>query len=137
VLGAWSHCTHHFHNQTRSGSTEDCAKERDQQWKWFGARWREIGYDASAIQAVAATVFWISTITGIPGVIDMNNVGLTDGIYWVPQVIGGSGFIISRYSNHSLLLLIIVSSSFLKRSQSGIISVHSTRSAGMLDFGTW
>jgi hypothetical protein len=45
----------------------------------------------------AASVFWISTITGIPGVIDMNNTGLTDGIFWVPQVIGGSGFIIARY----------------------------------------
>jgi hypothetical protein len=49
------------------------------------------------IQLFAATVFWISTVTGIPNVIDMENVGLTDGIFWVPQVIGGSGFIIARY----------------------------------------
>ena len=91
-------CSHHFHHRCRQGATNDCAKQRDEPWRWFGARWNEIGYDASAIQAVAATVFWISTFTGIPGVIDMENVGLTNGIYWVPQVIGGSGFIISRYA---------------------------------------
>ena len=72
-------------------------EKSEQQWKWFGARWHEIGFIGSSIQFVAATIFWISTITGIPGVIDMNNIGLVDGIFWVPQVIGGSGFIISRY----------------------------------------
>lgn len=36
-------------------------------------------------------------MTGIPGAINMNNVGLVDGIFWAPQVIGGCGFIISRY----------------------------------------
>jgi hypothetical protein len=69
----------------------------EQQWVWFGARWHEIGFIGSVIQMFAASVFWISTVTGIPGVIDMNNTGLTDGIFWVPQVIGGSGFIIARY----------------------------------------
>jgi hypothetical protein len=78
-------------------STDDGTENSTQQWIWYGARWHEIGFIGSSIQFVAATIFWISTFTGIPGVIDMNNIGLTDGIFWVPQVIGGIGFIISRY----------------------------------------
>ena len=75
----------------------DEPKVHVQEWVWYGARWHEIGFIASAIQFFAATVFWISTVTGIPGVIDTNNVALVNGIYWTPQIIGGSGFIISRY----------------------------------------
>ena len=74
-------------------------EKHEQEWKWIGARWNEIGYVGSAIQMFAATIFWVSTITGIPGVIDMEYVGLTDGIYWVPQIIGGSGFTIARCVN--------------------------------------
>ena len=65
----------------------------------FGAKWREIGIIGSLIQFFAATIFWISTVVGIPRVIDMDNIALTNGIYWVPQVIGGSGFIIARYAS--------------------------------------
>jgi hypothetical protein len=70
----------------------------EQEWLWWGSRWNEIGYVGSVIQMFAATIFWISTITGIPGVIDTSNVALTNGIYWVPQIIGGSGFIVARYN---------------------------------------
>jgi hypothetical protein len=106
VEDAWMHCIHHFHHRCQKDQkTTDCAKviDPDQKWKWFGARWSEIGFDASVIQSFAATIFWISTITGIPGVIDMDNIALTNGIYWVPQIIGGSGFIISRYSKSGRL----------------------------------
>jgi hypothetical protein len=91
-------CTHHFHNR-KTIHEEGMGKveQYEQQWVWIGARWREIGFDGSIIQLFAATIFWISTVTGIPGVIDMDNIGLVDGIYWVPQVVGGSGFIIARY----------------------------------------
>jgi len=101
-------CSHHFHTRHRHCTTTPSLDQEsgkpvmvdtggEQEWKWIGARWREIGFLASVIQYFAATVFWISTVTGIPGVIDMNDLGLTDGIFWVPQVIGGSGFVISRY----------------------------------------
>jgi len=76
---------------------EEEGEKLPQKWIWWGTRWNEIGFLGSAIQFVAATIFWISTMTGIPGAINMNNVGLVDGIFWVPQVIGGCGFIISRY----------------------------------------
>jgi hypothetical protein len=101
VQGILSQCTHHFHNRSRDANhngeptSEVDAEKREQQWLWFGARWHEIGFVGSSIQLVAATVFWVSTITGIPGVIN-NSVGLVDGIYWVPQIVGGSGFIIAR-----------------------------------------
>jgi hypothetical protein len=75
----------------------------------------------------AATIFWISTMyvqvpytplpcflisschpsTGLPGVIagfpESSNTTITDVFYWTPQVIGGTGFIIS-----SLLLMVEV-----------------------------
>jgi hypothetical protein len=35
----------------------------------------------------------------------MNNIALTNGIFWVPQVIGGTGFIIARYNLASFLLI--------------------------------
>lgn len=108
IQGVLSQCTHHFHNHSRGTdkigeptSETDTAKH-EQQWLWFGTRWHEIGFIASSIQLVAATIFWVSTLTGIPGVIN-NGVGLVDGIYWVPQMVGGSGFIISRSCPYDLL----------------------------------
>lgn len=101
VHQTWSYCTHNFHCPPRHSSTDAetaSVQNGDQQeWRWFGARWSEIGFVASTTQFVGATIFWISTITGIPGVINMDNTGLVDGIYWTPQVIGGSGFMIARY----------------------------------------
>ncbi|KAJ5083802.1 hypothetical protein N7456_013229 [Penicillium angulare] len=56
---------------------------------------RELGFLASLIQFFAASIFWIAGLTGLPGIIDHMSQGLTDGIYWVPQIVGGVGFIIS------------------------------------------
>jgi len=95
VHGFYTMCTHGFHSREKHKQPEDADIE-NQKWIWWGSRWQEIGFLASAIQMFAASVFWIATITGIPGVINMGNVGLTDGIFWVPQVVGGTGFIIAR-----------------------------------------
>lgn len=75
---------------------------------WWGKPlWRDLGYDAAIIQLFAATVFWISTLTGLPGVIpgfpDDPSLPIVNVFFWTPQVIGGTGFIIS-----SLLLTIEV-----------------------------
>lgn len=56
----------------------------------------DLGYLAGATQLFAATVFGISGITALPGI----NENLTpqwrlNAAYWIPQVIGGSGFIVS------------------------------------------
>ncbi|KAI0328762.1 hypothetical protein GY45DRAFT_1325907 [Cubamyces sp. BRFM 1775] len=77
-------------------------------FRWFGlGSWRELGFLACFIQMWAATIFWISTITGLPNVIarfpDDPPTAVTDVFFWTPQVVGGSGFIIA-----SLLLMIEV-----------------------------
>jgi len=70
-------------------------------WVWWGKPlWHDMGYLASLMQLCAASVFWIATLTGLPGVIpglytDSASVAIEDVFYWTPQVIGGSGFIIS------------------------------------------
>ena len=71
-------------------------------WKWFPT-WselkshylREIGFLASLFQFGGATIFWISGFTALPGINDKLSQGLLDGIYWTPQIVGGTGFIIS------------------------------------------
>ncbi|GBE84485.1 hypothetical protein SCP_0604640 [Sparassis crispa] len=70
------------------------------QFRWYGVgSWRELGFLACFIQMIAATVFWISTITGIPDVIHNLNTdpptAITDVFFWTPQVVGGTGFFIS------------------------------------------
>jgi len=61
------------------------------------SRFRELGFVGSFIQAWAATIFWISGFTGLPQVQKSisDNTPLLNGVFWTPQVIGGSGFIIS------------------------------------------
>jgi hypothetical protein len=73
-------------------------------------------------------------VTGIPGVINMANIGLVDGIFWVPQVVGGCGFIISR-CHVNIIPLTIVYYFCSRHNQIGIIYVHLTPLVGMLDFG--
>ncbi|KAH9918086.1 uncharacterized protein B0H18DRAFT_823524, partial [Fomitopsis serialis] len=75
-------------------------------FRWFGTTsWRELGFLASVTQLFAATVFWVSTITGLPGVIPNLStappIAISDVFYWTPQVVGGTGFIVS-----SLLMMI-------------------------------
>ncbi|KAJ5672378.1 hypothetical protein N7507_001505 [Penicillium longicatenatum] len=55
----------------------------------------ELGFLASVIQFLAASIFWIAGLTGLPGIVNHMSQGLTDGIYWVPQIVGGLGFIVS------------------------------------------
>lgn len=55
----------------------------------------ELGFLASLVQFVAATIFWIAGFTGMPGINNHLSQGLADGVYWVPQMVGGVGFILS------------------------------------------
>ena len=121
-------CTHGFHSREKPKKHDDGNFE-PQKWIWWGSRWQEIGFLASAIQLCSASVFWIATVTGIPGAINMESVGLTDGIFWAPQVIGGTGFIAARYqfpgsicSDRSLL--------FMLETQSGWYRIRPFRSLG-------
>lgn len=71
-------------------------------WSWWPTGYelrthylREIGFLAALVQMLAATIFWIAGIVGMPGILAVLSVPATNGIYWLPQVVGGSGFIIS------------------------------------------
>lgn len=55
----------------------------------------ELGFLASLVQFLAATIFWIAGFTGLPGISNHMSQNLTDGVYWVPQIVGGFGFILS------------------------------------------
>lgn len=83
-------------NPTHSSSNGDRA------WQWFPSvhelkthyLW-DIGFLACLAQLFGASVFWISGFTALPGIIDVMSQGLLDGIFWTPQIVGGSGFILS------------------------------------------
>lgn len=75
-------------------------------WKWEGADWSSFGFVANVIQLYGASIFWVSVLCGMPGILPdagsaaseglpAKNVGLWEGLFWVPQVLGSPGFIIS------------------------------------------
>ncbi|TVY29643.1 hypothetical protein LHYA1_G000979 [Lachnellula hyalina] len=72
-------------------------------WIWFPTSHelrthylKEIGFLACLSQMIGATVFWISGFTALPPIFDrLTSTAAQNGAYWAPQVIGGSGFIIS------------------------------------------
>ncbi|KAF9566559.1 hypothetical protein CPC08DRAFT_101843 [Agrocybe pediades] len=87
-------------NNNNSESQPHFSEENGQRWIWFSADpkfFYEVGFLAGFFQLLAASIFWISGFTAIPTIQSAieENQGLTDGIFWTPQVIGGSGFAIS------------------------------------------
>jgi len=87
-------------NPTHSPSNGDRA------WQWFPSvhelkthYLRDIGFLACLAQLFGASVFWISGFTALPGIINVMSQGLLDGIFWTPQIVGGSGFILSGSVN--------------------------------------
>ena len=89
-------------------------------WIWFTLDrkyWREFGFLAAFFQLCGATIFWISgyvtgyiiyvlgldsnadtsSFTALPSIQEglMSRNGVRDGVFWTPQIVGGSGFIIS------------------------------------------
>ncbi|CAL1710669.1 unnamed protein product [Somion occarium] len=89
----------------KSEASEDGCDEKEneikkQSFRWIGVgSYRDLGFLACFTQMFAATIFWVSTITGLPHVIPNLStsppVAIADVFFWTPQVIGGSGFIIS------------------------------------------
>lgn len=57
----------------------------------------EIGFQASFIQLFGATVYWIPGFTGLPGVLNHLSKSVTNGVYWVPQIVGGACFVVSGF----------------------------------------
>jgi hypothetical protein len=112
-------CSHHHQNRKNlvgKGSTrpegkpsadgvdidQDQASSTNHGFQWYPS-WNdlctyyihELGFIACSFQLVGATIFWISGFTALPGILNKLSPHLENGIYWSPQVIGGSGFIVS------------------------------------------
>ena len=54
----------------------------------WGARWNNLGYWGSFITFLGATIFWISTIVGVPNVLPDESVHYVewDILFWLTQV---------------------------------------------------
>ncbi|PPR05934.1 hypothetical protein CVT24_006656 [Panaeolus cyanescens] len=75
-------------------------EHRPRRWIWFSLDphyFYELGFLAAFFQFGGATIFWISGFTAIPSIQEalLRRVAAWKGAFWVPQVVGGSGFIIS------------------------------------------
>lgn len=102
-------CTHHHVNKHAfiTGSAQNEAPHpsrspKDRTWTWLPTLHEisthylhEIGFLACLFQFLGASIFWISGFTALPGIQNKLSTAGLNGAYWAPQVIGGSGFIIS------------------------------------------
>jgi len=72
-------------------------------WQWWPSLHalrtqyiHNIGFLACSFQMLGATIFWISGFTALPPIYNrLTSTAAQNGAYWLPQVIGGTGFIIS------------------------------------------
>ncbi|KAF4983307.1 hypothetical protein FZEAL_1245 [Fusarium zealandicum] len=83
--------------QRRGGKSGD---GRTWSWwpTWYELRthyFRDIGFLACSSQMFGSTVFWISGFTALPPILNNLSTPAANGVYWLPQVIGGTGFIVS------------------------------------------
>lgn len=104
-------CTHHHCNKRnlvgKGGHTiheipEDPESSSRETWTWWPSTatlrshyFHEIGFIASLTQMIAASIFEIAGLTALPGIINNMSRPIEIIFYWTPQVVGGSGFIIS------------------------------------------
>lgn len=99
--------TNHTDNDGNVKSDSDGGenKERQHRWAWFPTRHeltshylRDIGFLACLAQMIGATVFWISGFTVLPPIynaLEGYGPAAVNCVYWLPQVIGGMGFVVS------------------------------------------
>jgi hypothetical protein len=74
----------------------------ERSWSWMPSftelrdhYFHELGFLASFFQLMGASIFWIAGLTALPGIFNHLAGPSLNGAYWSPQVIGGSGFVIS------------------------------------------
>lgn len=92
-------------DETRNSDNDTNTDPRDsRKWQWWPTWYelrthyfRDIGFLACFSQMIGATIFWIAGFTGLPPIFDVLSTPASNGVYWLPQVIGGSGFIISSW----------------------------------------
>ena len=85
--------------EEQNGSEANDKSSKIKTWLWFPTLsdlrthfLHELGFLACLVQLFAASIFWISGLTALPGIFNHLSPGLEAGIYWTPQVIGGTGF---------------------------------------------
>lgn len=113
-------CTHHHQNRnnlvgkavsrTPTNASEksearghESSSDGTRSWVWFPTWYElhthylhELGFLACLSQTIGATVFWVSGFTALPPIYNaLEASGNLTGAYWIPQVIGGMGFVIS------------------------------------------
>lgn len=90
------------HNMTMEPKDQPESKNA-RTWTWWPSWYelkthyiKEVGFLACSFQMFGATVFWISGFTALPKIQKaLTTPSALNGAYWAPQVVGGSGFIIS------------------------------------------
>ncbi|KAI7262942.1 hypothetical protein KC345_g9282 [Hortaea werneckii] len=81
----------------------NAASSSDRSWTWWPSMQElrthythDIGFIACSALTFGATVFWISGFTALPDIYNyLSPQVVLDGVYWVPQVVGGIFFIFS------------------------------------------
>lgn len=97
-------CTHHHQNRHNLvGAAKNHKSSGKRQWQWYPT-WHdlrthylhELGFLAGAAQLFGATVFGVAGFTALPGIANhLTPQWRLNAAYWIPQVVGGSGFIVS------------------------------------------
>ncbi|KAI9734685.1 MAG: hypothetical protein M1834_002287 [Cirrosporium novae-zelandiae] len=112
IIPGREQCEHHHSNNKNfvgkgiaSSSTTPLPSSSESQiktWQWFPSPhelrthyFHQLGFLASLSQLFGATIFWVSGFTALPHINKALPQDILNGIYWVPQIVGGSGFIVS------------------------------------------
>ncbi|KAK3988629.1 hypothetical protein QBC44DRAFT_370876 [Cladorrhinum sp. PSN332] len=73
-------------------------------WSWWPTLYElrthyinEIGFLAALSQFIGATIFWMAGFTSIPPIYETLSTPVMNGTFWLPQVVGGTGFIVSSF----------------------------------------
>ncbi|KAI8629728.1 hypothetical protein F5Y19DRAFT_431648 [Xylariaceae sp. FL1651] len=99
-------CAHHHPVRQTLLATKRPSEtgKRSRRWEWWPTwselkthYFKEIGFLACFSQLIGATIFWIAGFTGLPPIYDGLTTPAANGVYWLPQVVGGTGFIISSW----------------------------------------
>ena len=93
-----------FASNTVASTDTAIKSSTSRSWTWFPTLsdlrthyLHELGFLASLVQFFAATIFWISGFTALPGIFNKLSPGALAGAYWTPQVLGGLGFVTSGF----------------------------------------
>jgi hypothetical protein len=93
---------HHVHGLHKRSTVELQHPNAGRTWEWWPTwheltthYFHEIGFLASFILAVGATIFYVSGILALPGVYNHLPQGVLYGIYWLTYLVGGILFVVS------------------------------------------